>query len=364
MKFISSLLLLLVPAMASPAEDRELQIADWHVSLLTVTGQQFTFETGEGGGGSQNIKITVMDKCRMESATRTTVGDFYPVSDVPGIMADTTGVGAPGPGPHGVSFTFAEGINGNTLIYSEAPDGLTAQVNFCVLTGLYDGINLIDFAEVKLTYNIDLVTNIPELTGYTVTQAEAFNDAEDTDIAFDGTLLAYFCNATTKDILTDNGKKTHQGSILNVCFKVPDGQFEVADVMEFTVTNAAAATPTQEIITGSAPASSLYSTKDCTDTDESDTNVCVVSFLLKADFYDFTALTLTGTGSVLLEFGDAAGSRRRLRRKLKVDPVEESFQVTAEEFQVDQIQQTASSASSAMTTLAAFGAIAGAALAL
>ena len=67
---------------------------------------------------------------------------------------------------------------------------------------------------------------------------------------------------------------------------------------------------------------------------------------------------------MLLEFGDAAGSRRRLRRKLKVDPVEESFQVTAEEFQVDQIQQTASSASSVMTSLAAFGAIAGAALAL
>ena len=293
------------------------------------------------------------------------MGDFYPLSTVPGISTDTSGVGAPGPGPHSVSFTFAEGINENALIYSEAPDGLSAQVNFCVLTGLYDGINLIDFAEVKLTYNIDLVTNIPELTGYTVTQAEAFNDAEDTDIAFDGTLLAYFCNETTKDILTDNGKKTHQGSILHVCFKVPDGQFEVADVMEFTVTNAAAATPTQEIITGSAPASSLYATKDCTDTDENDVNVCIVSFLLKADFYDFTALTLTGTGSVLLEFGDAAGSRRRLRRKLKVDPVEESFQVTAEEFQIDQVEgASASGAGSAVTSMAAFAVMAGAALAL
>ena len=90
----------------------------------------------------------------------------------------------------------------------------------------------------------------------------------------------------------------------------------------------------------------------------------MVSFLLKADFYDFQALTLTGTGSVLLEFGDAAGSRRRLRRKLAVDPVEETFQVTAQEFEVDQVNGAASSATSAMTSLAAFGAIAGAALVL
>ena len=79
MKFISSLAMLLIPALAAAADvERDLQIADWHVSLLTVSAQQFTFETGEGGGGSQNVKITVMDKCRMESATRTTVGDFYP----------------------------------------------------------------------------------------------------------------------------------------------------------------------------------------------------------------------------------------------------------------------------------------------
>jgi hypothetical protein len=352
-----------LPVAITVATDRSLQIADWHVTLLTVASQTFTFETGEGGGADPNIKISVMDKCRMESATRTTMGEFYPASTVPGIVAVTTGVGAPGPGPHSLSFSFSEGISASAL-YTDNGDN-TAQVNFCVLTGMYDGISLIDFAEVKLTYNIDLVTNIPSLSGYTVTQAEAFNDAADTAIAFDGTLMAYFCNATTREELTDDGTKTHQGSILNVCFKVPDGQFEIADVTQFTVSNAAAASPTQDIIIDSAPASSLYSTKECFDTGVDDTNVCLVSFLLKADFYDFTALTLTGTGSVLLEFGDATGSRRRLRRKLAVDSIEESVQVTAHEFQVDQEPiQAASSANSAMTSLAAFGAIAGVALVL
>ena len=384
MKFISSLLLLVVPAFvgkfprpflshnrsivpSSPTptniaavKDRDLQIADWHVTINGVTAQGITFETGLGGGTNPNIKISVWDYCRLESATRSTVGDFYPTSSVTGIDADGAGViNNPGAG-NAMDWTFVEGINGNPTIYTDNGDQ-TATVEFCILIGLYEDTVLIDYAETKMTYNIDLVTNIPTLTGYTVTQAEACNDAEDTAISFDGTLNAYFCDPATKNILTDDGSKTHQGSILNVCFKVPDGQFEVSDVMEFTVKNAAAADPNQLIITGSAPASTLYATKDCTDVDASDTNICVVSFLLKADFYDFTALTLTGTGSVLLEFGDAAGSRRMLRRKLAVDPVTEEFQVTAHEFEVE--KNEGSSSASAMSSFAAI-AVAGAALVL
>ena len=98
--------------------------------------------------------------------------------------------------------------------------------------------------------------------------------------------------------------------------------------------------------------------------DGSDTNVCVVSFLLKADFYDFAALTLTGTGTVLLEFGDASGSRRMLRRQLKVEPVEEDFTVKAKEFEMEQVAGSSATATSCMTSLAAFGVFAGAALAI
>jgi hypothetical protein len=366
MKFISNFMILAALFAAVNAnDDRGLQIADWHVNILTVSDTSFTFETGGGGGATPNIKISVTDKCRMESATRTTVGDFFPTSNVPGIAANTAGiVNNPGAG-NGMSFSFIEGINGNADIYTDNLDN-TATVEFCVMVGMYDTITLIDFAEIKLTYNIDLVTNIPSLTGYTVTQAEAFNDAADTAVSFDGTLLAYFCNPTTKNILTDDGSKTHQGSILNVCFKVASGSFEVSDIMEFTVKNALAATPSQQIVTGSAVASAIYATKTCTDASNTDTNVCVVSFLLKAEFYDFAGLTLTGTGSVLLEFGDA-GARRMLRQNVKIidgrnlkDEVTEEFTVAAHEFQVDQLAAAGSSASKAMTCIAGVGAIASA----
>ena len=297
----------------------------------------------------------------MESATRAFVGTFYPTSNVQGIDADGTGVANnPGAG-NSISLAFVEGINGNTGIYLDNGDN-TASVNFCVEVGLYEDTTLINYAEVKMTYLIDLTTNFASLSGYTVAQAENFNDATDTDITFDGTLLAYFCDGTTKAELTDDASMTHQGSILNVCLKVPNGQFEVADVMELVVKNAADTTPSQTIITGSNVAEGPYATKDCTDVDGTDTNICVVSFLLKADFYDFTALTLTGTGTVLLEFGDASGNRRQLRRKLNVKSTSQDYTVKAKEFEVQQLE--GSSASSAMTSIAAFGAIAAAALAL
>ena len=349
---------------AAASEDRELQIADWHVNIDSVSAQAITFETGLGGGTNPNIKVGVSDLCRMEAtaASRTSVGEFFPSSTVVGIDSDFSGVVAnPGIG-NSISFAFVEGINGNTQIYSPEANN-QASVNFCIEVGLYEDAVLINYAEVKMTYAIDLVTNFPTLTGYTVSQAEAFNDATDVNIEFDGTLEAYFCNPTTHAILTNDGTKTHQGSIMNVCVKTGDGQFEVADIMELTIKDAVAATPSQLIITGSAVNEGPYATKTCTDTDATDTNICVISFLLKADFYEYEALTLTGTGTVLLEFGDATGSRRRLRRELNVKSTEEDFTVTATEFQVDQVLGS-SATNNVINSIAAFGAIAGAAMVL
>jgi hypothetical protein len=334
------------------------------VTILTVQDLGFTFETGIGGG-SANIKITVTDVCRLESATRVNVGNLYPLSNVVGIDADGAGViNNPGAG-NSIDWAFVEGINGNADIYTDNMDN-TAKVEFCVMVGLYDATTLIDYAEVKLTYNINLVTNIPDLTGYTVTQAEAISDPADTAVSFAGTLLAYFCNPTTKDILIDDGSMTNQGSILSVCFKVGSGSFEITDVMEFAVKNALAAEPVQVIVTGSAPVDALFATKECTDASSTDTNVCVVSFLLKAEFFDFQGLILTGIGSMLLEFGDA-GTRRNLRKTLKIidgrnlkDEVTEEVKVQPHEFIIEKLGATGSSASKAMTCLAGFGAIASA----
>ena len=319
-------------------QDRELQIADWHVNIETVGAQSISFETGLGAGTTPNIKVSVTDKCRMEAtaAERTSVGQFFPGDTVLGIDSDFGGVvNNPGAG-NSISFTFVEGINGNLDIYSPAASNM-ADVNFCIEVGLYEDTVLINYAEVKMTYSINLVTNFPTLTGYTVSQAEAFTDAKDVDISFDGTLEAFFCDENNDIIVS--GPNTHQGSIMNVCVKAGDGQFEVSDIIVMTIKNVASGNePSQLIISESAAAEGPYATKTCTDTGVADTNVCVISFLLKADFYDFEALTLTGSGTVLLEFGDAAGTRRKLRRKLNVKSTEEEFSIKAQEFQVDQIE--------------------------
>jgi len=363
MKFISSLFLLVAPVFASASDERDLQSIqqNWAVTVTNVAERALTFNTGAGGGTNPNIKIGVSDLCRTQAnaAGRASVGQFYPTSNVVGI--DVAGGGVTAPGSDGASFSFAfvEGINGNTAIYEQDFVGNTAKVEFCVEIGLYEDATLINFAEVQMTYNVNLVTNILSLDGYTVTQAEDFNGDNGVAVAFDGTLEAYFCNPTTYAMLTTSvGGETHQGSILSVCVKVPDGQFEIADIIELNIVDGTDTTISQSIITASAPAQSgLYATKACTDASNADTNICVVQFLLKANFYDFTALTLTGNGSVLLEFGDASGSRRQLRRELQVESGQEKeYQVTAQEFVVTDVE--GSSANTAMTSLAAIGAIA------
>jgi hypothetical protein len=255
------------------------------------------------------MKVEIFNLCRMDGSQRTYLGEFYPSNNVQGIDADQSGIyNSPGEG-NSISFSFAEGISDNLDIYVDNGDN-TAKVEFCVQVGLYHSGMLINFAEVKLTYWVDLITQFTSLTGYTVTQAETFHDASDETITFDGTLQAYFCNPYDFQELVNDGSIKNQGSIMNLCFRVPDGSFEVADINDLVVKNAIADNPSQTIITNSLISSPGYAEKNCYDSDASDTNVCVVSFVLTADFFDYYAMTLTGYGSVLLEFGDAAGSRR------------------------------------------------------
>jgi hypothetical protein len=248
--------------------------------------------------------VEVYDKCRTESAWRNYLGDFYPSSTVGGINAQGSG--------SSVSFTFAEGINENGNIYIDDGDN-TATVQFCAQVGLYYSGTLINFAEVKMTYNVDLITNFASLAGYTVTGAEAFTDADDKSFNFDGTLYAYFCNPSSYEELGDDGAVIHQGSTLNLCFKVQEGNFEISDVKDLMIKNAIDAEPNQSIIYSSIIDTPTYAEKTCHDSSNYDTNVCVVSFLLKAEFYDYNQMTLTGEGNVILEFGGAEGPQRQRR---------------------------------------------------
>ncbi|CAB9525177.1 expressed unknown protein [Seminavis robusta] len=285
--------------------------ANWEAHIDSVHGQSFDFTTGSEHGAE--LRVEAYDECRKDAGQRNWMGEFYPSTSMTGIRADTSRVHGPGGGNH-ISFTFTEGINENLNLYSDNGDN-TATVEFCAQVGLYHSGVLVNFSEVKLTYNVDLVTNFASLTGYTVTGAEAYTDAEDVEKNFDGSLRAYFCNPSSFEELQDDGSVTNQGSILNLCFTVASGgEFKIKDVQDLLVRNGMGEEPSQVIISGSQAATPIYAEKICHEGHSSETNVCVVSFMLQADFYDYERLTLTGEGQILLELGGFAGSSRRLLR--------------------------------------------------
>jgi hypothetical protein len=84
----------------------------------------------------------------MATASWTYMGEFYPGKSVQGINADSTGfVNDPGTGAKLPLLSFVP-----KLAFSDAT-------------------TLINFAEVQLTFNVDLETDLTTLDGHTVTQA-------------------------------------------------------------------------------------------------------------------------------------------------------------------------------------------------
>ena len=212
-----------------------LAVADWSVAIEGVYGQSIDFSTGNSVGAS--MKVELFDVCRVDSATRTALGTIFPhASTVTGIDEDHSAiVNDPGAG-NKIIFSFNSAIN-TTSIYTNNGDD-TATVAFCAQVALYDGSTLVNLAEVKVEYTIDLLTDQATLAFNSITSAAGYTDAADSVVTFDGTLQAFFCNPSTYGILPYNELKTTQGSSISVCFQVPDGQFEVKDVVALTVKNA------------------------------------------------------------------------------------------------------------------------------
>ena len=258
------------------------------------------------------MKVELFDVCRVDSATRTALGTIFPhASTVTGIDEDHSAiVNDPGAG-NKIIFSFNSAIN-TTSIYTNNGDD-TATVAFCAQVALYDGSTLVNLAEVKVEYTIDLLTDQATLAFNSITSAAGYTDAADSVVTFDGTLQAFFCNPSTYGILPYNELKTTQGSSISVCFQVPDGQFEVKDVVALTVKNANDIYPQQSIISEPNVVSTNTATKTCYDNSNSDTNMCITQFLLNEDFYEASEMTLTGFGTVVLELGDSSGSRKLLR---------------------------------------------------
>jgi len=373
-------LFFLLAAPALTMAQRELAIADWSMALGTITKQSidFTTSTPAESVGIPNVKISVSDVCRTTSATRNELGQLYPVASVAGFEVDSTGVTTGVGGTNGIGgtfnikFSFDEGINGQTLIYTPGAggaDAVEADVDFCMTFGFYDGATLVEFAEVELHYDIDLVAGITALTGYAVTQAETYTANDQGTLSFDGTLTAQFCasdHATPTVALTSAVGITTQGTTRSVCIYSQGAniQFQVRKVIGLTITDDALAV-TQAVWANSAVAEAGYADSACVDASDSDMNYCWVDFLLKANFFETAAVTLTGSGSVLMELGNSVGATRRMLRQdvrsLQENGTEEEFKVKPTTLNMEVIE---GSSATAVSTISALAVIAGAAMML
>ena len=138
--------------------------AQFDVSVSSVADQTITFNTGVGAGAESNVKVKVTDVCRVESPKRVEVGELYPENTVSGIVADASGISGPGTG-NKISFQFVQGIDENSNIYTANADN-TASISFCVELGLYASDMLVNFKEVKVSYDVNLATKVSTLVSH------------------------------------------------------------------------------------------------------------------------------------------------------------------------------------------------------
>ena len=104
-----------------------------------------------------------------------------------------------------------------------------------------------------------------------------------------------------------------------------------------TIVDALSTTSQSIIVDGNIQSAfTPYAEKSCTDADAVDTNICVVKLLLNANFYYYSALTLTGNGRVLLELGDAPG--RQLLHTASIRFLEEQHDDTTASFMIPPAQ--------------------------
>lgn len=283
--------------------------ADWSVRIDGVYGQSIDFSTGDAPGAS--MKVELYDACRVDSAYRQELGELFPSNQVDGLSMDDSAI-YNNPGCcNKISYAFEPDIN-TTSLFQDNFDG-TGTVAFCAQVGLYDGGTIVNLAEVRVEYKMNTETQEVWLETYSITDAAGYTDAEDSGLGFDGDLQTYFCDPNSRTLM-DYGV-IGQGTIMSICLQAPDGQFEVKDVIELTVHGADGYGPSQAILSGSSVVEDSIALKSCYDNGDFDTNICIVQFLLKTEFFETSAVTLTGTGTVLLELGDS-NERKLLRARI------------------------------------------------
>lgn len=307
------------------------------VTITEVSGYSISFDTGSGMPDATNtVEVYVFDKCKMEGQGQKPVGAFFPFSTVPGIQAEVSSVtNAPGTGTNTLAYKFVEGIEQNTDIFHKEGEGSnTATLAFCVQVGLYIDGYLINWEEVRIHYNIDLTTdmnNQGEPMSFVASASNFEATLEETGLD-ENSMVGYFCNPNNlKEV--EPGTTMRQGSVITTCFEVVDesasrllqgnsgngngkkkNEFEMADIMDLMIKDLGSSQAAQSIIIAKQKANGAsYAKKQCRKKSKT-TRTCSVSFLLKADFYDYAAAELTGEGAAIVELGEAGRRRRKLVR--------------------------------------------------
>ncbi|CAB9504689.1 expressed unknown protein [Seminavis robusta] len=301
---------------------------DLDVTVTGVSAYSLSFDTGPGMPEATNtVEIQIFDKCRMQGQGQKDQGYWFPSSTVTGIEAEVSDVNnAPGTG-NTITYRFVEGIEGNTDVYTKL-DSTTAILSFCVQVGLYINGYLANWEEVRVHYDIDLATDINDQGDpmVFVASAEGFvASAEETGLD-ENSMVGYFCDPQTLKEIPGGSATMTQGSTVTTCFEVVDEarrslqgngngknkhtQFEMSDIMDLLIKDLGDSQAAQSIIVASQNARGVgFAKKACRKKGKS-TVTCSVSFLLKADFYDYNAAQLTGEGSAVVDLGEAG--RRHL----------------------------------------------------
>ena len=143
-----------------------------------------------------------------------------------------------------------------------------------------------------------------------IASAQNFLESLGISALSENALQSYFCDADTYDEVAA-GSTMSQGSVISICFNVVEGEeFEVDDILDLIVEDLAESQQSQNIVVAGDLGASGYAEKHCEQSTNT-TMTCVVSFLLKASFYDYDSSELTGQGAAIVELGGLEGRKRR-----------------------------------------------------
>ncbi|CAB9501389.1 expressed unknown protein [Seminavis robusta] len=331
----------------------QLEVPAIAVRITLANASQIHFNTGSGAEGFTNkVEVRIYDVCRFATSDpQTELGVVYPsamATPVVGITYDASKVMEPNGIGNGsiIEWDFNEELEQNPIIYTRFNESY-AEMEFCVQVSLYTDGFMVSWDELDVFVPIGYTKGMGEDEddeegqssphdeinsggmglgmdlGMQVEAEQEFLDAYNFSYSVGpGELNAYFCNPITHEAL-EGGTVITQDNFISVCFNVIDGMiFEVEDIMELYIANAGGTQEPQHMIASSQVANTYFAEKYCEYTPSNpNIHTCLVNFLLDANYFEYSAVALTGFGAIKLRLED----RRFLVRMTVHSPAEDGI---------------------------------------